>query len=75
MDLNLTNQQSEYDKIAPRIATLRSWMDQRKPIWGRLTYDQKRLWITSGKDPIMTLAWNTYRYLRDNFFDQGVDNG
>jgi hypothetical protein len=43
-------------------------MDQRKPIWDRMSDAKKRAWVTSGKDPIMTLAWKIYRYLRDNFF-------
>lgn len=67
-DLNLTNQSTQAGTIQARINTLKSLMDQRKPIWDRMSDAKKRAWVTSGKDPIMTLAWKIYRYLRDNFF-------
>jgi len=43
-------------------------MELRKQIWDRISFEKKKQWIVSDKDPIMTLAWQTYRYLRDNFF-------
>jgi hypothetical protein len=75
MDLTLTNQASQASTIQTRINTLKSLMDSRLPIWKKLPDAKKKAWVTSGKDPIMTLAWNVYKYLRDNFFDSGVDNG
>ena len=74
-DLNLTGQATLAGQVQTRIVQLRNAMDLRKPIWDRLPLAKKKAWITSGKDPIMTLAWNIYRYLRDNFFRQEVDNG
>ena len=73
-DLNLTNQQAERDVIAPKIQQLKTAMDNRKVIWDKLPDAKKKLWITSGKDPVMTLAWQVYRHLRDNFFKDDIDN-
>jgi hypothetical protein len=50
-------------------------MDLRKEIWDRLPLAKKKAWITSGKDPLMTLAWKIFRYLRDNFFGDEVERG
>ena len=69
-DLTLTGQSTLAGQVTTRINQLKASMDQRKVIWDRLTLSKKKAWITSGKDPIMTLAWNTYRYLRDNFFSE-----
>lgn len=74
-DLNLTGQSTLAGQVQTRITQFRNAMELRKEIWGRLPLAKKKAWITSGKDPIMTLAWNTYRYLRNNFFGQEVDNG
>ena len=74
-DLVLTGQATSTGQIQTRITQLRNSMDLRKEIWDRLPVEKKKKWITSGKDPIMTLAWQVYRYLRDNFFGQEVDNG
>ena len=74
-DLNLTGQSVSASQIQTRIVQMRDSMDLRKEIWDKRPYEKKKQWITSGKDPMMTLAWNIYRYLRDNFFDQEVDNG
>ena len=69
-DLNLTGQTTLASAIQTRITQLRNAMEQRKEIWDRLPDAKKKAWITSGKDPIMTLAWKIYRYLRDNFFQR-----
>jgi len=73
-NLNLSGQQQRRNQIAPYIQQLRDRLDERKPIWDKLPDAKKKLWITSNKDPVMTLAWQAYRYLRDNFFNQEVDN-
>lgn len=69
-ELNLTGQSTSASQIQTRINQLKTAMELRKEIWQRLTLEKKRAWVTSGKDPIMTLAWNVYRYLRDNFFKE-----
>lgn len=73
-DLNLNNQQQERDQIAPKIQQLKDRLNERKAIWDKLSDDKKKLWIQSGKDPVMTLAWQVYRYLRNNFFEEEMDN-
>lgn len=67
--LNLSNQQAAVNQIQPYINALKTRMDERKEVWARLDRDKRVKWIKSGKDPIMTLAWQIYKYLRDNFFD------
>jgi hypothetical protein len=72
-DLTLTGQSVIAGQVQTRINQLKTEMDKRKEIWSRLPVAKKKLWITSGKDPLMTLSWQIYRYLRDNFFTQEVD--
>ena len=67
-ELKLINQKAYSDNIAPKIQALKTQLDSRKDIWGRISIEKKKKWVKSGKDPIMTLAWNMYKYLRDNFF-------
>ena len=72
--LNLTNQQTAVTAMAPYITGLKDRMEQRKVIWDKLPIEKKKQWVKSGKDPIMTLAYNTFKYLRDGFFsDTGVE--
>jgi len=72
-DLNLTGQSTSAGQIQTRINQLKTAMDLRLAVWNKLSDEKKKKWVTSGKDPIMTLAWNVYKYLRDNFFAQGVE--
>lgn len=72
-DLNLSDQTTLTSAVQTRIVQMRNAMDLRLPVWQKLSDEKKKKWVKSDKDPLMTLAWNTYRYLRDNFFDQGVD--
>ena len=76
--LDLSDQATNATAINPKIVALKSLMEQRKPIWDKLPVEKKKKWIKSGKDPIMTLAWQMFKYLRNNFFDIGeeeaVDN-
>mgnify|MGYP001769682604 CR=1 FL=1 len=67
-DLNLTGQATSASQIQTRIAQLRTAMLSRKEVWDRMSLEKKRLWVKSGKDPIMTLAWKIYAFLRNNFF-------
>lgn len=57
----------------PKLNRMQKLMDQRLPIWQKLPRSKKVKWIKSGKDPVMTLAWTIYKYLRNNFFGE-VDN-
>jgi hypothetical protein len=71
-DLNILGQAAAATTAAPRLAAFRGELDKRLVIWNRLTDDQKRMWIRSGKDPLMTLAWQTYKYL-SQFFGSADD--
>jgi hypothetical protein len=73
-ELSLSDQSTLTATIQPKIVQLRNAMDLRLPVWNRLSVAKKKAWIVSGKDPIMTLAWQVYRYLRDNFFGENVDD-
>jgi hypothetical protein len=67
-ELNLIEQSVVASQIQTRIVTLKSLMDQRKPFWDRMPIEKKRQWVKSGKDPIMTLALEVFKYLNNNFF-------
>ena len=74
-DLNLTGQSVASGQIATRLATLRNLLLERKVIWDRIPMEKKKQWIQSGKDPVMTLAWDIFKWLRDNlFYDDKVKN-
>ena len=69
-ELNLSGQSVERAGIAPKLLKLKNLMDQRKPIWNKVSTEKKRLWVKSEKDPIMDIAWDVYKYLRNNFFGE-----
>lgn len=69
-ELNLSGQTDLKNQINPKLVMLKSILEQRKPIWDKVSVEKKKKWIQSGKDPIMTIAWQIYRYLRDNFFGE-----
>jgi len=71
--LDLSGQQAAYNLIAPKIQQLKDAMDLRKAIWDKLPTAKKITWIQSDKDPIMSLAWTVYKYLRNNFFGIETD--
>jgi hypothetical protein len=80
MDLNLTGQQSAYNQVAPKIAVLQTEMEKRKVLWDRLPIEKKKLWVQKAmqdptKDAVMKIAWQIFKYLRNNFFEDGVDDG
>jgi hypothetical protein len=76
MLLNLTDQAAIAAQIQTRLAVLQDRIAERLPIWNKLSDKQKRAWVKSGKDPIMSLAWTTFKYLRDNVFPkEDMDNG
>lgn len=76
MILDLTNQAAIASQIQTRILVLQDRLAERLPIWKKLSVKRRRAWVKSGKDPIMTLAWQIFKYLRDNFFQtEDMDNG
>lgn len=70
-ELDLTGQATLAGQVQTRVTQLRNAMELRKPVWNKLSIEKKKLWISSNKDPIMTLAWDVFKYLQSNFFDQG----
>lgn len=74
-DLVLLNQQQYADNVAPKMQILKTQLDLRKDIWDKISIEKKKKWITSGKDPIMTLAWNIHKYLSENFFTKDIIDG
>lgn len=74
MELNLTGQEAYAQNIQPEILTLKSLMNDRKVVWDKISNAKKKAWITSDKDPIMSLAWSIYSWLDNNFFED-YDHG
>lgn len=70
--LNLTNQIIGHDEIVSKLSQLESLMDERKVMWEKLSIKQKKSWLLSQKDPIMSIAWDNYKYL-DGFFEDIED--
>jgi hypothetical protein len=68
-DLKLINQQTYRDQIVAKINQLKTQLDLRKGLWAKCPLEKKKQWVKSGKDPIMTLAYQMYEYLNDNFFE------
>jgi len=72
MNLNLTDQETEKAAIAPKLLKLKQLLDERKLIWDKLPDEKRKKWIQSGKDPVLDIAWDMYKYLHKNFF-KGAD--
>ena len=75
MENNFTISSADRTKIRDAIVELKGQLDLRKPVWDRIPDAKKRAWIKSGKDPEMSLAWDVYRYLNNNFFDRENADG
>ena len=76
--MNLSNQQAYYDQVAPKILQLKNQMDLRKIVWDKLEnapngIQRKKQWILSDKDPLMTLSWDIFKYLHNNFYGDHAD--
>ena len=65
--VDLIKQQLYSDQIAPKIQVLKTQMNLRSEIWARISVEKKKQWVTSGQDPLMTLAFQIGQYLKDNF--------
>lgn len=72
--LNLIDQNKKATTINTHIQQLKTQMDARKEVWDKLSPERKKKWILSNKDPIMTLAWQIFKYLRNNFFEEAETN-
>jgi len=65
--LNITDQKAGRDNMLPYFNNFKIQLDKRLDIWQRISDEKKKKWITSDKDPVMSLAWAIYKYL-DGFF-------
>lgn len=74
-DLNLTNQTALAGQVKTRTDQLRTELEKRKGVWDRMPAEKKRAWVKSGKDPVMGLAWELFKYLKNNFFEGEDTNG
>ena len=66
-NLTLIDQEAYKDNILPKMLLLKQQLDLRSPIWAKVSTEKKRKWITSDKDPLMTLAFQMGQYFKDNF--------
>ena len=73
MNLILSNQDKAKQQIAPKLLQMRAELEKRKEVWDRVPIEGKEKWIASGKDPIMNIALDIYKYLRKNFFSEGLN--
>lgn len=73
MNLSLTNQTNIKKQISPKLLQMKTELDKRKIVWNKLSVQQKIKWIQSEKDPIVDIAWDIYKYLRNNFFREEAD--
>lgn len=66
-NLTLINQEAYKENIQPKMLLLKQQLDLRAEIWAKLDRDKKKKWVTSDKDPLMTLAFQMGQYFKDNF--------
>ena len=73
MILNLNNQQQAVDQIQPYINAFKDRMDLRKAVWDKLDNTQRKAWVLSDKDPVMSLAFDIWKYLKNNFYEEYIN--
>jgi len=66
-NLTIVDQEAYKETILPKMLLLKQQLDLRSEIWAKVSMEKKRKWITSDKDPIMTLAFQMGQYFKDNF--------
>lgn len=72
VSLVLTGQQAARTQIAPKLMQLKELLDARLPLWNKLTALQKKRTVVNNRDPIISVAWDVFKYLR--VFFAGADN-
>ena len=63
-NLTIINQEAYKDNILPKMLLLKQQLYLRAEIWAKIPFDKKKKWITSGKDPIMMLAFQMGQYFK-----------
>lgn len=73
--INLTGQDADFTTIRPKIIKMKQMMNDRKVIWDKLPHAKRKVWVTSGQDNIMTLAYQTYQFLCEFFDSEEKEHG
>ena len=68
-ELKLKDQQKEADKIQPYIDDAEALMVLRKDMWDSLSTENRKKWLDSGGDPILSMEYNHYNFLKGYFGD------
>lgn len=71
--MNLINQVNIKTSLTPVLQLLKTQLEARQSVWNKTQKSKKVAWVKSGKDPVMTLAYQTYKYL-DKFFGRSKDD-
>jgi len=45
----------------------KSALDLRKPMWKKMTDEQRKAWVLNDNDPVMGIAYTMYKYLYQFF--------
>ncbi len=61
--IELSDSKTKAKGIDSALKRLRKELDRRKELWSRLTPEQRAALIRSGKDPVLTQAWDMLVYL------------
>lgn len=72
---NLTGQKTAANKYQTQLEAIKVELLKRKTVWDRMPIEKKRAWIKGGSDPLFTLGFETYEFLRLNFFGAEDING
>jgi len=69
--LDIGDQATAKNQVAPKIAQLSEELGKRREVWDRLTPLQRLKWLTLAekKDPVLWLAYQTWRDLDEWFGD------
>jgi len=65
--IKLTGQKNLHKQLEPKLAAFQSQLSLRRAAWERLGHDQRRAWLHSGKDDLLTLAFTQWQYLNSFF--------
>ena len=70
-ELNLNGQAGIAAQVGPKLVQLREALEQRLPVWQKLTAEQKRRWlaVAAERDPLLHMARQMAEYLMETWFD------
>jgi len=67
--LDLKGQGTEATKAQPVLDKLQALMVERQEIWQKLTDEERKKWLDSNKDPVLTQEYNHLIFLKEFFGD------